>query len=167
MLLRGPGKRSHKKELHLQVLEQRDKKKAEWDWVYAYTANVYADRWSASGGSPRELSTELLSRVFHPGLGLVDDARTTTCRTQRSTCLCLPSTGTASTDRDTWLHVFAVCLLGLVEILKVELGSSRLQGKHLAYGTTSTEQGETFGDNVLKDAWVENTSLACLRSALL
>lgn len=59
------------------------------------------------------------------------------------------------------------CLLGLIEILKVELSSSRLQGKHLAYGTTSTEQGETFGDNALKDAWVENTSLACLSSALL
>lgn len=124
----------------------------------------------ASGGTPLGLSTQLLSRVFQPGTwGLLimlghlpasprdppasaSPAQGLQAEFKTLGCVCLP------------VYLFLFVLMG---ILKAELSSSWLQGKHLAYCTVYTVQGETFVEDAVKDAWVENTSLACFRSGLL
>lgn len=128
MLLRGPGKleeKPHKKDLYLGTGAETQRESSEGLGV-SLPCKVQR---SASGGSPWELSTKWLSRVFHllimPGQATPRDPPVSASQ----------AWGTASTNRDTWLCLLAVCLLAcllvLIGILGFELRSSWLRGKHL------------------------------------
>lgn len=113
MLLRGPGKleeKPQKKDLYLGTGAETQRESSEGLGV----SLPCKDQCSASGGSPWELSTEgspwelsteWSSRVFHllimPGQATPRDPPASASQ----------AWGTASTNRDTWLCLLAVCLL--------------------------------------------------------